>query len=94
MSANAEGETMVHLEEQLSLAKARIAELERERDEADRAAGEALRKLQAAEENIRKTAAWLAEAKRIAGYPDETSFDVVWECCLAAYKETQKANPA
>lgn len=63
-----------------------LAEIRAERDEADRAAGEALRKLDRAEETARARTAWLDQAKRDAGAHPNTSFDFVWAAALAALK--------
>lgn len=56
----------------------KISQLQKERDEADRAAGAAMRRIAYLEENERKQARWLSEAKRAQGYSDNTSFDEVW----------------
>jgi len=56
----------------------KIAQLQKERDEADRAAGAAMRRIASLEDGERKSAMWLAEAKRAEGYSDNTSFDEVW----------------
>jgi len=63
-----------------------LAEIRAERDEADRAAGEALRKLDRAEELDRARSAWFDKAKRDAGAHHNTSFDFVWAAALAALK--------
>jgi hypothetical protein len=52
--------------------------LKAERDEADRAAGAALRQIAYLEANERKSNSWLREAKAAEGYSDNTSFDDVW----------------
>jgi hypothetical protein len=56
----------------------KISQLQKERDEADRAAGAALRRIAQLEDAARKEASWLSEAKRAEGYSDNTSFDDVW----------------
>ena len=62
-----------------------IAQLRAERDEADRRAGAAERKLAALEETERKTQSWLAEQKRRRGYGPHVSFDRVWaDTCTKA----------
>ena len=62
-----------------------IAQLRAERDEADRRAGAAERKLAALEETERKTQSWLAEQKRRRGYGPHVSFDRVWhDTCAKA----------
>lgn len=59
-----------------------------ERDEADRAAGAALRRLEYLEASERRQRAWLSEAKRDAGCDDNVSFDVVWAAALKALLAT------
>lgn len=62
-----------------------IAQLRVERDEADRRAGAAERKLAALEETERRTQSWLAEQKRRRGYGPHVSFDKVWsDTCAKA----------
>jgi len=61
----------------------KIAQLQIERDEADRAAGAAMRRIATLEDNERKSAMWLSEAKRAEGYSDNTSFDDVWAAVRA-----------
>lgn len=62
-----------------------ITQLTAERDEADRRAGAAERKLAALEESERKTQSWLAEQKRRRGYGPHVSFDRVWsDTCAKA----------
>lgn len=62
-----------------------VAQLTAERDEADRRAGAAERKLAALEESERKTQFWLAEQKRRRGYGPHVSFDRVWsDTCAKA----------
>lgn len=51
--------------------------------EADRRAGEAERHLAWEKESNRCHAEWLREAKKTWGVDDYTSFDVIWEECLA-----------
>jgi len=63
-----------------------LGEIRAELDEADRAAGEALRKLDRAEELDRARSAWFDKAKRDAGAHHNTSFDFVWAAALAALK--------
>ncbi len=58
-----------------------LAEVERlitEVDEADRSAGNALRRVAYLEINERKSNSWLSEAKASEGYSETTSFDDVW----------------
>ena len=59
-------------------------ELKTERDEADRRAGAAERRLAELEESARRQRAWLENAKADAGYHTNESFDVVWAAALAA----------
>ncbi|MEW6729623.1 MAG: hypothetical protein AB1332_09810, partial [Pseudomonadota bacterium] len=54
--------------------------------EADRRAGAAERAKAHLEEDAYRRKAWLAAAKREAGYPDNVSFDVVWKEILAKAK--------
>lgn len=63
-----------------------LAAIRAERDEADRSAGEALRKLNRAEHELRCRRSWINEAKRDAGAHPNTSFDDVWAEALAALK--------
>lgn len=55
-----------------------IAALKAERDEADRRAGAAERKLAQESAANRKRQAWIDQAKAEAGYGGNTSFDEVW----------------
>jgi len=57
---------------------AHINKLQKERDEADRSAGAAMRRIVQLEDSERKSNMWLSEAKRAEGYSDNTSFDDVW----------------
>jgi hypothetical protein len=65
-----------------------------ERDEADRRAGAAERRIVHLEEAAAARAAWLSRAKRAAGYDDNVSFDRVWEEALAALIEIRAQPPA
>lgn len=66
-------------------AQARIAELEAERDEADRRAGAAERLLEERTDRIAKRERWLRDAKEARGYHQNVSFDRVWaDTCAAA----------
>ena len=60
------------------------AKLAAERDEADRCAGAAERRLAEQVEANGKRLRWLRDAKADAGYHPDTSFDVVWRDMLAA----------
>jgi len=53
-----------------------------ERDEADRCAGEALRKMSAMQDRINHHNDWLRKAKEDWGVSDNVSFDVIWEEAL------------
>lgn len=61
-----------------------LSELLVERDEADRRAGAAERRIEALEDAAFRRAKWLLQAKLDAGYPEEVSFDVVWDAALRA----------
>jgi hypothetical protein len=66
-------------------AAARIAELEAERDEADRRAGAAERMAATVKERLVKEDLWRYRAKEERGYGFNVSFDVVWrETCAKA----------
>lgn len=56
----------------------RVAELEVERDEADRRAGAAERRLADAQERAELSNAWLRQAKRDWGVSENLSFDDLW----------------
>lgn len=69
----------------LTVSTARIEEMTWERDEADRRAGNAERKLADLEDSRFRITLWLSEAKAARGYHDNVSFDVVWsETCAKA----------
>lgn len=70
----------------------RLEEARKERDEADRRAGAAERELADANDSIGKRKRWLRDAKRDAGYHDNTSFDVVWVDALAALKASKSGG--
>lgn len=55
-----------------------VEALRRERDEADRRAGAAKRKLEALEEQERRRDQWMREQKQALGYALNVSFDDVW----------------
>lgn len=56
-----------------------------ERDDADRRAGAAERRLGGAEDTSQRRVGWLREAKQARGYRDHVSFDTVWaETCMLA----------
>ena len=62
-----------------------ITALRAERDEADRAAGAALRQAESMKDGALARASWLRNAKMQRGYDDNVSFDVVWtETCAKA----------
>jgi hypothetical protein len=61
-----------------------IGDLKRERDEADRAAGEAQRQCARAEATVRAYNNWTHEAREAAGAGYWTSFDEVWKEALSA----------
>ena len=63
----------------------------RERDEADRRAGAAERRLAWEKEGTVKREQWLDKAKRDAGYTTTVSFDEVWAAALAALKASKPA---
>lgn len=67
------------LKHQLKKAEARIEELEAERDEADRRAGAAERRLAQLKESEFKRDNWIRERKLELGYSAHVSFDRVWE---------------
>ncbi|MGF3028048.1 hypothetical protein ACQVP2_35330 [Methylobacterium aquaticum] len=65
--------------------RALLARVEAERDEADRRAGAAERRIARLEEDARKEERWLEDAKRARGYDIGVSFDTVWvETCAKA----------
>lgn len=66
-----EGQTMLKEKTEVEKLKAELAE-------ADRAAGQALRRVADLEDTARKRNSWLSDAKRAEGYSDNTSFDDVW----------------
>lgn len=66
---------------------ARFAAVAAERDEADRRAGAAERRLGHLEEAERKTQRWLAERKEELGYDLGVSFDTVWAETLAKARQ-------
>jgi DNA repair exonuclease SbcCD ATPase subunit len=55
-----------------------VAFIIQERDDADRRAGAAERKLEDMEETKRRHKFWLSQTKKEAGYADNISFDIVW----------------
>lgn len=57
----------------------RIEWLEKELAEADRRAGAAERKNAYTQETLNRRIDWLYKAKKEAGYPSTTSFDVIWK---------------
>lgn len=61
-----------------------IERLERERDEADRRAGAAERRIAPLEENARASQRWLDDAKQARGYERGDTFDRVWDDTCAA----------
>lgn len=69
--------------------RSRIVALERERDEADRAAGEARRKLDALEDAERRRRNWIYKATLDAGFPCNASFDEVWAAALKALRQVR-----
>ena len=69
--------------------KARIDAAEAERDEADRRAGAAERKMESLKDAAIRRNHWLQQAKQDRGYDNNVSFDVVWkETCEKADKAT------
>lgn len=70
--------------------RAELSKIEKERDEADRRAGAAERKLANLEEQERRRDHWLNEAKVAAGHSTNTSFDQVWAEVLAAAKQAPR----
>jgi hypothetical protein len=72
------------------MANGKIGQLQAERDEADRAAGAALRKIVSLEDDAAKRRSWLHSAKQSEGYSDNTSFDDVW-ANLRAERDRLKA---
>ncbi|EQB13271.1 hypothetical protein [Sphingobium lactosutens] len=73
-----------------------IESLRAERDDADRRAGAAEREMESLKASIAARKAWLAKAKRDAGFSDNTSFDRVWEQALPLLLDTRnnKQPPA
>ncbi len=71
--------------ELLTEAASLIQRLEGERDEADRRAGSAERKLAYLEDAGKRETGWLLDAKTSRGYDGNISFDTVWvETCALA----------
>lgn len=70
----------------------RCRELEVERDEADRRAGSAERRLADAKSSRGKHDSWKRKAKFDAGYHDNTSFDVVWKETLEKAAEVERLH--
>lgn len=58
---------------------AALTSLREERDEADRRAGAAARKIADLRDTEEKRQSWLWKAKEAEGYTDNTSFDDVWD---------------
>ncbi len=79
-------------QERITELSAKVAELERERDEADRRAGAAERAATQLREEASKRAYWLREAKAQAGYNDRISFDVVWDETFARARACNEAR--
>lgn len=69
-----------------SAAKAQIAELQKQLNEADRRAGAAERQMEDLKEAAAKRSNWLYKAKQEAGYDSSISFDIVWAETLALAK--------
>lgn len=55
-----------------------LADIRRDRDEADMRAGAALRRVAWLEEEVQKTRTWIADAKASEGRGDHIPFDEVW----------------
>lgn len=70
-----------------------LAEIRRERDEADRAAGAALRQVAHLNEAAAQRASWLSKAKQQEGADQNTSFDDVW-AALRAERDALRADLA
>jgi hypothetical protein len=66
-----------------------IEELTAERDNADRRAGAAERRMEDYQDTSIRRDQWLRKAKEDAGYHYNTSFDVVWADALAALKRAK-----
>lgn len=69
--------------------KARIAELERERGEADRRAGAAERRMEDLVETQRKQQWWMDDRKKELGYGLAVPFDTVWADTLAKARSAE-----
>ena len=80
-------------DEALEILRERVASLEKERDEADRRAGAAERRMADYVDYRIKSTQWTDEAKRAAGYHVNVSFDEVWAEALAALIEKRGAKP-
>lgn len=72
----------------------KLAEVTKERDEADRRAGAAERNLRYLQEDKYARTCWLDKAKRAAGYHTNVSFDVVWDAALKALLDSRKIEQA
>lgn len=75
-----------HSDIELTAAKAQIAELQKQLNEADRRAGAAERQMEDLKEAAAKRSNWLYKAKQEAGYDSSISFDIVWAETLALAK--------
>jgi hypothetical protein len=65
----------------------------KERDDADRRAGAAERRLEYVSDTVRCHERWSREAKEAAGYHHNVSFDVVWAEALASLIEKRGKRP-
>jgi hypothetical protein len=70
----------------------RLADVIKERDEADRRAGAAERRLEWANDSIQKRAQWLDKAKDQLGYHRNVSFDRVWDDLMTKIASGDKAR--
>jgi hypothetical protein len=73
---------------------AAMEQLRAERDEADRRAGAAERRLASLEDAAAKREQWLREAKEAAGFSPYVSFDVVWGQALEALRKDRQGGQA
>lgn len=78
-------EEVARLREEANALREQIDELTKERDESDRRVGAMHRQMTYDKDSIARREEWLARAKRMRGYDQSISFDVVWaETCQKA----------
>lgn len=78
----------------LAAAESALADMTKERDEADRRAGAVERSLEHAKDSISRQQSWLYDAKKAWGVSTNVSFDVVWAECLKLKSALKAAEEA